>query len=144
MAKVQPRDPKVPADFRTRTAGVEGRGRSRILTINGGSSSLKFALFERIDPSAWLLSGQFDRIGLKDARWATAHAGGGRNENAPEIRRRICAGLEFLGIELDEARNASSGLLISTDQGPVKVRVIRTDEELIIARATARPTAQVS
>ena len=69
---------------------------------------------------------------------------GGIGENAPEIRRRICAGLGFLGIALDEGRNASSALLISTDQGPVKVRVIRTDEELMIARAAARLTARPS
>ena len=69
---------------------------------------------------------------------------GGIGENAPEIRRRICAGLGFLGIALDEGRNASSALLISTDQGPVKVRVIRTDEELMIAKAAARLTAQPS
>ncbi len=69
---------------------------------------------------------------------------GGIGENAPEIRRRICAGLAFLGIALDEGRNASSALLISTDQGPVKVRVIRTDEELMIARAAARLTARPS
>ncbi len=69
---------------------------------------------------------------------------GGIGENAPEIRRRICAGLAFLGIALDEGRNASSALLISTDQGPVKVRVIRTDEELMIARAAARLTPRPS
>jgi acetate kinase len=63
---------------------------------------------------------------------------GGIGENAPEIRHRICAGLAFLGIALDENRNATSALLISTDQGPVKVRVIRTDEELMIAKAAAR------
>ena len=66
----------------------------------------------------------------------------GIGENAPEIRRRICAGLEFLGIALDEGRNASNALLISTDRGPVKVRVIRTDEELMIARAAARLTVR--
>ena len=69
---------------------------------------------------------------------------GGIGENAPEIRRRICAGLGFLGIALDEGRNASSALLISTDRGPVKVRVIRTDEELIIARAATRLIARPS
>ena len=69
---------------------------------------------------------------------------GGIGENAPEIRRRICAGLGFLGIALDEGRNASSAFLISTDQGPVKVRVIRTDEELMIAKAAARLTPQPS
>ena len=65
---------------------------------------------------------------------------GGIGENAPEIRRRICQSMGFLGITLEEGRNATSALLISTDQGPVKVRVIRTDEELMIAKATARLT----
>jgi acetate kinase len=65
---------------------------------------------------------------------------GGIGENAPEIRRRICAGLGFLGIALHEDRNTSSDLLISTDQGPVKVRVIRTDEALMIARDVVRLT----
>ena len=69
---------------------------------------------------------------------------GGIGENAPEVRRRICAGLGFLGIALDEGRNASGALLISTDAGPVKVRVIRTDEELMIAKAAARLTARPS
>jgi acetate kinase len=61
---------------------------------------------------------------------------GGVGENAPEIRRRICEGLDFLGIALDGSRNDAAGPLISTDQGPVKVRVIRTDEESVIAKAT--------
>ena len=69
---------------------------------------------------------------------------GGIGENAPEIRRRICAGLGFLGIALDEDRNASGAILISTDRVPVKVRVIRTDEELMIAKAAARLTARPS
>jgi acetate kinase len=63
---------------------------------------------------------------------------GGIGENAPEIRRRICEGMEFLGISLDEGRNANSDLLISTDKGSVNVRVIRTDEELMIAKSVTR------
>jgi acetate kinase len=63
---------------------------------------------------------------------------GGIGENAPEIRRRICANLEFLGIALDEGRNATNAPQISTDRCRVKVRVIRTDEELMIARSVAR------
>ncbi len=63
---------------------------------------------------------------------------GGIGENAPGIRRRICDGLGFLGIAIHAERNASGALLISTDDGPVKVRVIRTDEELVIARAAAQ------
>ena len=63
---------------------------------------------------------------------------GGIGENAPAVRKRICAGLSFLGIELDDARNAANAPLISTDAGAVAVRVIRTDEELMIARSVLR------
>jgi acetate kinase len=62
----------------------------------------------------------------------------GIGENAPVIRERICNGLEFLGIQLDRRRNAKNAPLISRDTGGVKVRVIRTDEELMIARSVMR------
>ena len=62
---------------------------------------------------------------------------GGIGENSPEVRRRISAGLEFLGLTLDDQRNAAGDDLISTDQSRVFVRVIATDEEQMIARATA-------
>src|SRR5665648_464873 len=60
---------------------------------------------------------------------------GGIGENAPVIRARICDGLEFLGIELDEKRNAANEGVISTVAGQVAIRVINTDEEQIIARS---------
>jgi acetate kinase len=63
---------------------------------------------------------------------------GGIGENAPPVRTRICEGLGALGIELDESRNAQSAGLISTDASPASVRVIRTDEELMIARSVCR------
>ena len=63
---------------------------------------------------------------------------GGIGENAPLIRERICEGLGFLGIELNQQRNAKNAPLISADAGRVKVRVIRTDEELMIAKSTTR------
>jgi len=62
----------------------------------------------------------------------------GIGENAPLIRARICDGLDFLGIKLDPKHNAKNALLISPDAGRVKVRVIRTDEELMIARSVCR------
>jgi acetate kinase len=62
----------------------------------------------------------------------------GIGENAPLVRKRICDGLGFLGIELQRTRNAKSAPLISPDEGRVKVRVIRTDEELMIARSVTR------
>ncbi len=63
---------------------------------------------------------------------------GGIGENAPLVRARICDGLGFLGLELDPQRNAENAPVISADAGRVKVRVIRTDEELVIARSAAR------
>jgi acetate kinase len=63
---------------------------------------------------------------------------GGIGENAPVIRARICAGLEFLGIDIDEKQNAANESVISATGGRVKVRVIRTDEELTIARSVCR------
>jgi acetate kinase len=62
---------------------------------------------------------------------------GGIGENSPEARHRVCDGLEFLGITLDQRRNAAGAPLISSQDGRVAVRVIRTDEESVIARAAA-------
>ena len=62
----------------------------------------------------------------------------GIGENAPPIRARTCDGLGFLGIELDEKRNAANEGLISAETSRVPVRVIRTDEEYMIAEAVCR------
>ena len=67
---------------------------------------------------------------------------GGIGENAPVIRERICAGLEFLGIRVDPSRNSRNDALISPDGAGVRVRVIPTNEELIIARACAAMLAR--
>jgi acetate kinase len=58
---------------------------------------------------------------------------GGIGENASTIRTRICDGLGFLGIELEEKRNAASEGVISAAASRVPVRVIHTDEEWMIA-----------
>jgi acetate kinase len=63
---------------------------------------------------------------------------GGIGENSPTVRRRICGGLGFLGIELDEKRNTATEGVISAAAGRVAVRVIRTDEELMIAMSVIR------
>jgi acetate kinase len=63
---------------------------------------------------------------------------GGIGENAPPIRERICDLLGFLGVELDSGRNAKNAPLISPDAARVRVRVIHTDEELMIARSVIR------
>jgi len=71
--------------------------------------------------------------------------GGGIGENAPEIRRRICHGMDWCGWRLDSNRNGAAvgltqgaGTKISTDDSKVKVYVVAADEETWIAKETAR------
>jgi acetate kinase len=59
---------------------------------------------------------------------------GGIGENAPEVRTRICKGLGFLGIGIEEKRNEANAPVISTNTGQTTVRVIHTDEEWMIAK----------
>jgi acetate kinase len=61
---------------------------------------------------------------------------GGIGEKAPSIRRRICENLEFLGIRLDWSLNETNSAVISRQDSPVTVRVLKTNEELMIARHT--------
>ena len=63
---------------------------------------------------------------------------GGIGENAPEVRRRICEGLGFLGIEIADDRNTANAKVLSLDNAAVSVRVIHTDEEWIIATTVCR------
>jgi acetate kinase len=62
---------------------------------------------------------------------------GGIGENSPEIRERICGSLECFGIELDAEANAAGEPVISRTGSAVRVHVVRTDEEAVIARHTA-------
>ena len=63
---------------------------------------------------------------------------GGIGENAPEVRSRICNGLEFLGIELEEKQNMANPGVISAETSLVSIRVIHTDEEKMIARSVCQ------
>ncbi|MEO6239031.1 MAG: acetate/propionate family kinase [Vicinamibacterales bacterium] len=63
---------------------------------------------------------------------------GGIGENAPVIRARICEGLDFLGIQFDQVRNAAGEPVISADASHAQVRVIPTDEDMMIAKAVFR------
>lgn len=65
---------------------------------------------------------------------------GGMGENAPRIRKRICEGLEFLGVTLDEGANEGNKEMISASSATVKVRVMHTNEELMIARIAGELT----
>jgi len=62
---------------------------------------------------------------------------GGIGEKSAEIRKRICSGLGFLGIDIDIALNQSATAVISSSTSRVSVRVIPTDEEAVIATAVA-------
>jgi acetate kinase len=59
---------------------------------------------------------------------------GGIGEHAPVVRNRICENLGFLGINLDESSNEADAALISSAESQVKVRVIKTNEDLMIVR----------
>ncbi|HTB26953.1 MAG TPA: acetate/propionate family kinase, partial [Puia sp.] len=63
---------------------------------------------------------------------------GGVGENAATVRSRICEGLQFMGIELNEEQNQSGAKIISVEKSRVKVYVIPTDEELMIAKMVFR------
>jgi acetate kinase len=59
---------------------------------------------------------------------------GGIGERAPAIRERICEGLDFLGIRLDAALNGANAPIISSGESRVNVRVIETNEDLMLVR----------
>jgi len=63
---------------------------------------------------------------------------GGIGENAVDIRKNICNGLEFAGMDLDESKNNTRGneVIISSDNSKAKIIVIPTNEELVIAQDT--------
>jgi len=63
---------------------------------------------------------------------------GGIGERAAPVRQQICVGLEYLGVQVDEERNNQSADLVSKPGGKCAVRVIATDEDLMIARHTRR------
>jgi acetate kinase len=61
---------------------------------------------------------------------------GGIGEHSPEVRSKICDNLNFLGIELDEIKNMNNEAVIATESSKVKVHVIKTNEEEMIAKTT--------
>lgn len=63
---------------------------------------------------------------------------GGIGENAWRVRERICQGFEWLGIELDETRNRLGEGVISSDRSRVRVFIVKTSEETMIARHVRR------
>jgi acetate kinase len=63
---------------------------------------------------------------------------GGIGENAAEVRARCCDGLQFFGIEIDSDKNVAGADVISKANAQITVRIMRTDEELMIAKTVCR------
>jgi acetate kinase len=119
--------------------------KSGLLGISGISNDMR-DLLESSDPSARLAIDYFVYRAAKEIGALTAVLGGldalvftaGIGENSAEIRKRICEASAWLGIALDEAANTNRSLQISSAQSKVSVWVVPTNEELMIARHTAR------
>jgi len=117
--------------------------KSGLLGISGISNDMR-DLLGRSEPEARLAVDYFVYRVAKEIGALTAVLGGldglvftaGIGENSPEIRQRICTASAWLGIEVDEAANASRETKISTTRSAVPVLVIPTNEELMIARHT--------
>jgi acetate kinase len=118
--------------------------KSGLLGISGISNDMR-DLESRSEPEARLAIDYFVYRAAKEIGALTAVLGGidglvftaGIGENSVGIRKRICSASAWLGIELDEAANANHQSTISTFRSKISVRVIRTNEELMIARHTA-------
>jgi acetate kinase len=116
-----------------------------LVGVSGLSSSMKDLLArEGEDPHAAEAVSLFCYQAKKFLGALVAALGGldtlvftaGIGENAPAVRWRICDGLEFLDIRLDPDRNDANAPVISRDDSPVTVRVMHTNEALMIARHT--------
>ncbi|HEY6004877.1 MAG TPA: phosphoketolase [Anaeromyxobacter sp.] len=114
---------------------------SGLLGVSGISSDMR-TLLPSADPRARLAVDLFVyRISRELGSLAAALGGldaiaftAGIGENAPAIRERVCRDAAWLGVELDPAANAAGGPRITTERSRVSAWVIRTDEELTIAR----------
>lgn len=91
-----------------------------ILRMNRGSATLKSALYA----SYAAVLGGVDLLVFV----------GGIGEHAPIVRERICAILEFLSVQLDAPSNEANAELISSPESTVRVRVVKTNEDLMIVR----------
>jgi len=124
---------------------------SGLLAVSGISSDMREVVqaMEEGNESAKLA---FDMYAYRIRKYVGAYAAAmngidallftaGVGENSAPLRRRVCEGLTFLGLELDAARNEASGggtRRISADGSRVEALVVPTNEELLIARDTYR------
>ena len=102
-----------------------------------GNATAQLALDVFVSEARRWIGGYFLQLNGADALVFTAGIG----ENSPELRAAICADLDQLGIVLDPAKNAAcraTEAVISADSSRVKVLVIPTNEELVVARESKR------
>ncbi|MGI8476137.1 MAG: acetate/propionate family kinase, partial [Thermomicrobiales bacterium] len=120
---------------------------SGLLGVSGTSQDLRDLLAaEEADGGARSAVALFYHIAKKHLAGLAAILGGvdtliftgGAGERSAPVRSRICAGLDFIGISIDPERNDAHDAVISTTDGSVTVRVMRTDEEMTVARHTLR------
>src|ERR1700722_6264660 len=121
--------------------------RSGLLGISGTTADVRDLLARRgSDPRAAMA---IDVFTWSARKWvgAMAAAGGGletlvftggNGEHADAVRAEIARGIEHLGVRIDEARNGRSEAIVSADGAACTVRVVKTDEERMVARHTAR------
>ena len=118
--------------------------RSGLLGVSGISSDMRELLARSGEPAAARAVELFVYRAVREAGGLVAVMGGldglvftgGIGERAPAIRSRICRGLAWLGLALDEEANARGDPVISTPDSGVAVHVVATDEERMIARHT--------
>jgi acetate kinase len=118
---------------------------SGLVALSGGTSDMRTLVEKREqDPRAALAVDAFCYHARKHVGALAAVLGGldtlvftgGIGEKAAVVRAEICRGLDHLGIGLDDEKNAAHADIISGPDGECVVRVVRTDEDLVIARHT--------
>ncbi len=123
--------------------------RSGLLGLSGISSDMR-ALEASSDPSAAVAIAYFTaRIRHEIGALAADLGGldaivftGGIGENSARVRSEVCEPLHWLGVCLDRDRNVSGAAEFGTKDSRVRLLVVRTDEEIMIARAVRRTLAQ--
>jgi acetate kinase len=116
-----------------------------LVALSGGTSDMQSLLEQRgRDPGAALAVDAFCYQARKHVGALAAVLGGldtlvftgGIGEKAAAVRSEICHGLGHLGVELDDERNTGHADVISAESSDCEVRVVRTDEDLVIVRHT--------
>jgi len=117
-------------------SGVSGDYRDVSAAARGGNERARLALWMYADRARAAVGSLAVTMGGVDALVFTAGVG----ENAPELRSSVCEGLECLGLRLDAAANesGSADADVARADSPARIHVLRTREDLMLARGTVR------